>query len=151
MKPTAHETPGLKEAGRRMTRQRRLILEVLRGTTSHPDAYWVYERVRQHLPNISLGTVYRTLGVFRDLGLVLELPSATGFSRYDGRTDPHHHIHCVRCGRIADVELSMGDPARHAAIPEGFRVLSYEVVWRGICAPCQERDPHKTAKKQERR
>ena len=59
-----------------MTRQRRVILEALRGTTSHPTADEVYEMVRRRLPRISLGTVYRNLEILSGEGLVAKLEMA---------------------------------------------------------------------------
>ena len=73
----------------RMTKQRKLILDVLRSTKSHPTADWIYEKVRQEIPNISLGTIYRNLNILRDMGEIMELDYGSKYSRFDGNAENH--------------------------------------------------------------
>src|SRR5499425_1903888 len=86
----------LRARGLRLTGPRRVILEVLRGTESHPTAEWVHRVVRRRLPRVSLGTVYRNLRLLVAEGLVQELPGP--HARFDGNTSEHHHFTCVGCG-----------------------------------------------------
>src|SRR5512136_1321888 len=88
----------------RMTKQKRVILEVLKNTKSHPTADWVYDKVKKKIPNISLGTVYRNLNILKSQGEILELCYGKGFSRFDGNSSQHYHFTCEHCGRILDVE-----------------------------------------------
>src|SRR5512135_2658698 len=88
----------------RMTKQKRVILEVLKNTKSHPTADWVYDKVKKKIPNISLGTVYRNLNILKSQGEITELCYGKGFSRFDGNASHHYHFTCEQCGRILDVE-----------------------------------------------
>lgn len=127
----------LSDHKRRMTKQRRAILAVLRSTDCHPDAYWIYQEVRQQLPNISLGTIYRSLKVLCDLGLVRELNYGDQHSRYDGNVSPHGHVTCLRCGRISDVSIPKnGDFRRQAEQESGYRIQTLRFEFEGLCPNC---------------
>lgn len=127
----------LRGHGLKLTRQRRVILEALRATKAHPDAYALWAEVKAALPRVSLATVYRTLGVLARLGLVREVESSGPFGRFDGRLDPHGHITCTNCGRIADVELPDISEISAAAVVDGpFRVTGCRVELTGLCASC---------------
>lgn len=121
----------------RMTKQKRVILEVLKDTTSHPTADWVYEKVRRKIPNISLGTVYRNLNILKNQGEILELSYGKGFSRYDGTPDNHYHFTCESCGKVYDVDC----PVAHNLDKDvesgmGFRVKQHRLEFYGICKDC---------------
>jgi len=121
----------------RMTRQKRVILEVLKDTTSHPTADWVYEKVRRKIPNISLGTVYRNLNILKNQGEILELSYGKGFSRYDGTPDNHYHFTCESCGKVYDVDC----PVAHNLDEEveagmGFKVAHHRLEFYGVCKDC---------------
>ena len=93
----------------RNTRQRGIILDILRESHEHPTAEMVYREARRVLPNISLGTVYRNLNFLRDQGAVREIrPSEGGSSRFDGMGTPHAHFHCVHCSTLLDIPLPPG-------------------------------------------
>ena len=87
----------------RVTRQRTVILEELRKLTCHPTADELCDIVRRRLPHISLGTVYRNLDHLAEEGIVLRLDMAGKSKRYDGNIQPHQHVCCIYCGRVADV------------------------------------------------
>lgn len=129
----------LRQAGRRITNQRRLILETVRATDRHPTAQWVYRRVRRRLPRISLGTVYRNLRLLVEQGIIQELESG-GFARYDGNIARHHHFTCQVCGQISDVALP-GDEAldRRIASRTGCQILHYRIEFFGRCGACRAR------------
>ncbi|MDY6917722.1 MAG: transcriptional repressor [Chloroflexota bacterium] len=122
----------------RRSRQKEAILRVVRGTTSHPTADWVYERVRQEIPNISLGTVYRNLRLLTQEGEILELDIAGGLSRFDGNTSNHYHFRCAKCGRVFDLDEPV-DESIDARIAErtGFKVTHHRLEFRGLCNDCQ--------------
>ncbi len=122
--------------GLRLTRQRAAVLETLRGTTSHPDAYTVHRQVQALVPEISLGTVYRALKVLTEAGLVLELTCGQ-FSRYDGNVTPHGHVTCLRCGRIVDVDVPIDDRLNDLAEKAtGFAIHSRRIEFDGFCPDC---------------
>ncbi|MDP2660778.1 MAG: transcriptional repressor [Dehalococcoidia bacterium] len=123
---------------RRTTRQRRAILEYLRGATSHPSASALHEVLRKDIPNISLGTVYRALGVLQEEGTIQELPY-DDFSRYDARTDHHYHITCLACGRVADVEVAPALEEMTAHVQASrFKVVGHRLDFTGYCESCQD-------------
>jgi len=127
--------------GFRLTPQRRAILRVLREAADHPDATWIYERVRKELPHISLGTVYRNLSLLAEEGLIREIPLGHQPSRWDGRTDPHAHAICQRCGRVVDVELCLPQEVfTQVAESTGFRLLDARVLFEGLCPACQAQE-----------
>ncbi|MTI96103.1 MAG: transcriptional repressor [Firmicutes bacterium] len=88
----------------RNTKQRQLILDLLKGTTAHPSADWLYQRVRETMPNVSLGTVYRNLGILKQQGIIQELRHAGSQCRYDGNPEPHYHFFCDQCDQVEDIE-----------------------------------------------
>src|SRR5713226_5080679 len=90
----------LRARGLRLTGPRRVVLDVLRSTESHPTAEWVHRVVRRRLPRVSLGTVYRNLRLLVGEGLVAEIQGP--HARFDANLEAHHHFTCVRCGRILD-------------------------------------------------
>jgi Fur family peroxide stress response transcriptional regulator len=91
---------------RKHSAKRDAILEVLRETTVHPGAQWVYDRLKPAIPDLSLGTVYRNLNLFRQEGLALSLGVVNGEERFDGITEPHPHLICGACGAVEDIPVS---------------------------------------------
>jgi Fe2+ or Zn2+ uptake regulation protein len=133
----------LRARGLRLTRPRRLILEVVRATDAHPSASLVYEAVRRRLPRVSLGTVYRNLRRLAAEGLVQERVEPTGL-RFDGNLAPHDHFTCVACGRVLDVPRRRPTPAPQAPVP-GLEILSHRVEFYGRCGACRRRNPSREA------
>ena len=127
---------------RRKSKQREAILRILRGTTSHPAADWIYERVRREIPHISLGTVYRNLRLLKQDGEILELEFAGAQSRFDGNVQYHHHFICEQCGRIFDVYEPMNKAMNdRVAEKTGFKVNDHRLEFRGLCEDCQRSGP----------
>jgi Fur family ferric uptake transcriptional regulator len=121
-----------------MTRQREVILKVLKGLTSHPTADELFQLVRRELPHISLGTVYRNLDVLCEQGLVARLELGGAQRRYDAGMAPHHHARCVRCNRLTDVPLD-AISVLNFNVDEvmGFRLQDYRLELLGVCADCR--------------
>lgn len=117
------------------SRQREAILQVLRSTDTHPTANWIYERVREQIPNISLGTVYRNLSALADGGDILRINVGDGFEHFDGDISPHAHLHCKCCGSITDAGLPE-DSVSEAAKRYGFKSESTVYIAYGICERC---------------
>lgn len=127
------------DQGLRMTRTRRVILESLREREDHPTAEEVFASVREQIPRVSLGTVYRNLKLMADAGLIQRLERAGSQARFDGRSEDHLHLCCRRCGRVDDVP---GDLVRRPEYPStiaGHRVLGYDVQLISLCPRCQDR------------
>src|SRR3990167_3323016 len=89
---------------RRKSRQRQIILDELKKLKTHPRADFLFKIVRNKLPNISFGTVYRNLNLLRDRGEVLELTCGKHSCRYDGTVTNHYHFFCLKCERVFDLD-----------------------------------------------
>ncbi|HHU32884.1 MAG: Fur family transcriptional regulator [Zhaonellaceae bacterium] len=127
--------------GSRTTKQKRVILEILQNTDTHPTADWVYQEARQILPDISLGTVYRNLNLLRDLGKIQELNYGSGQSRYDGNPVNHYHFVCEKCKKVLDLDLSVVvDLDEEIREKYGFQVFNHRLEFYGLCKTCQEDD-----------
>jgi Fe2+ or Zn2+ uptake regulation protein len=124
----------------RQTRQRELILQVVRSTMDHPTADWVYRQARRHLPHISLGTVYRNLKRLAESGTIREIHSGGHPARFDGNTGRHYHIRCLGCGRVNDLPMSVDVRfEEEAGRAMNYRVLGHQLEVQGLCALCQGR------------
>ena len=94
--------------------------------------------VRQQLPHISLGTVYRTLAVLSEVGLVRELRLAGQAKRFDGDLQGHHHVRCSKCGRISDIAFEPVGPLHEAVRPlTDYEIIGYHLEFVGVCPECR--------------
>ncbi len=118
------------------SKQREIILQVLRSTNTHPTANWIYEKVRESLPNISLGTVYRNLSDLAKSGEILAIDVGDGFEHYDGDNSPHLHLTCRQCSGIEDLILGEDIFAKKAQ-ELGFTPETSVYVVYGICKKCK--------------
>ena len=136
-KPGAHAPDALRAAGKRLTRARRIILDVVRASEAHPSAAAVYRDVRRRLRRVSLATVYRNLRMLAAEGLLTERADAAGM-RFDGNTALHDHFTCVACERIYDVPaLGARGVSARVASHTGFEVLSRRIEFYGRCGACR--------------
>jgi len=126
----------LREEGKKITPQRRLIYQALEGKTTHPRAEDVYSEVRATIPDISLATVYKTLRELVDMGELLEIKHDGEQSRFDPRTDQHNHLVCTSCGRMEDVLQQFASVELNETEKRGFRIRQSEVVFWGLCPDC---------------
>lgn len=94
----------LSESGLKATHQRILILEAFLLSNEHPTAEMLYNQVKSKSPALSLGTVYKTLDAFTDVGLIKKVKTAEDTVRYDFNTHSHHHLFCQKTNRIIDYE-----------------------------------------------
>ncbi len=125
----------LARAGFRLTPQRWTVWAALCEVGGHPTADRLYRRVRASHPMVSRATVYKTLDLLVQVGLVTALPTADGVTRFDPG-GPHVNLECVRCGRIEDVQ----DPQLLASVSRLARRRRFRadrgVVVQGTCARC---------------
>jgi Fur family ferric uptake transcriptional regulator len=125
-----------------MTKQRQVLLEELKKLHSHPTAIELYEIVRKRLPHISLGTVYRNLEFLADIGLINKLEIAGVQKRFDGKTENHYHIRCIRCNRVEDVPLEpIPEVERAVTGVSDYEVLTHRLEFVGLCPACR-REAH---------
>lgn len=130
-----------REQGVPFTLQRRVVLEAALELDNHPTADQIHEAVARRYPGIARTTVYRTLETLVRNGLLTKACHPGRGVRYDGRTDVHHHLICLRCDEVIDIAdrkldaLSIPDTSEH-----GFEVSDYRVQIRGICRRCREEE-----------
>ena len=126
-----------RKKGIKLTHQRLEIFREVAASLEHPDAEAIYKALHPRLPTVSLDTVYRTLWLLNDLGLVTTLGPRRDSVRFDANTMPHHHYVCVRCGLARDFE---SDELGRLPVPESVKgfgsVISRHVEIRGICEKC---------------
>jgi Fe2+ or Zn2+ uptake regulation protein len=127
----------LRERGLRATSQRVVMHRLLRDRNRHVTAEELLGEASEQLPGVSLPTVYATLELFEDLGLVRRVQTGGGTMVFDPRIDPHHHLTCRRCGAVEDVEapVELGKVLRRAR-RAGFDAEHAEVVVSGLCRDC---------------
>jgi Fur family ferric uptake transcriptional regulator/Fur family peroxide stress response transcriptional regulator len=128
----------LRERGQRVTPQRLAIARTVRELDRHTTAETVFCRVSEQMPGVSLPTVYATLDLLEEVGLVRRVPTQAGTAVFDPRTEDHHHLVCRGCGEIVDVDA----PVDRADLLEAARTLGFaaddaQVVVRGLCADCR--------------
>jgi Fur family peroxide stress response transcriptional regulator len=131
---------------RKHSKKRDEILNVIRSTTSHPSAQWVYEQLKPAFPRLSLGTVYRNIKTLREEGALASVGVVQGEERFDGRVRPHPHFICSRCGRVIDIggdsnetlEGSPGEEPPEAEIQPGLYVDHRRTVFYGLCEDCRK-------------
>ena len=125
---------------RRETKQREAILNALRSADSHPTADQIYATVRNLLPNISKGTVYRNLKILREEGEIAELNLSSTVSRYEGRPENHYHFRCESCDRVFDLDEPVNNKLNErVAQRTGFQVSYHQLEFRGLCPDCQQK------------
>lgn len=126
------------EHGLRITPQRRVILELLVDDDSHPTAEEVYERVQAIMPDVSRTTVYNTLRELSELGELTPVHDLnTGGQRYDTNEAPHHHLYCVTCHSLIDIDRDFQGMTLSPEEASGYQILSRQVTFYGICPDCQ--------------
>jgi Fe2+ or Zn2+ uptake regulation protein len=133
----AELTELLRERGLRATSQRVVMHRLLRDRNRHVSAEELLSEASDRLPGVSLPTVYATLELFEQLGIVRRVNGGGGTLMWDTRADAHHHMICRNCGRIEDMETPLDlERARRSAARAGFRPDRAEVVVSGLCASC---------------
>jgi Fe2+ or Zn2+ uptake regulation protein len=127
----------LRERGMRVTPQRVVLHRALRELDRHVTADELLDAVADRLPNVSLPTIYATLDLLEELGMVRRVQRA-GTTLFDPRTDSHHHLICTACGSIEDLDSSLDTAAlERAAARHGFEHERIEAVVHGRCERCR--------------
>jgi len=126
---------------KRNTLQRTLVLDMVLKLRSHPTADEVYAEINKIYPTISRATVYRNLQQLCESGAIVRRVIPDSPDRYDHITTQHYHIRCIRCGKVADVEMPyFEDIAHQVKDTHGFCLTSHSIVFEGICEDCQKKD-----------
>ena len=138
-----------RESGLPVTLQRRAVFEAILERVDHPTADQVYAAVHERLPQISRMTVYRILATLVWLGLISKTCHLGSTARFDPKIHQHHHLVCLDCGGIIDLEearlnqIQLPDVRRH-----GFEITDYHIHFRGRCARCREESQTPGARRQ---
>lgn len=130
----------LRARGQRVTSQRLVINRLLRERDRHVTADEVFTAVSNTLPGTSLPTVYATLELFEQLGIVRRVHTGGGTALFDTRTTEHHHLVCKDCGKVEDLDTPLElSPALQSAKATGFTPDRASLVIEGHCAACKTR------------
>jgi len=135
--PSGINRKALNSAGARLTNQRALILEIIR--QGHLDADEIYQRAREKQPRLNLSTVYRTLRMLKELGLVEELHFDEAHHHYElKRHAEHHHLVCLGCGKVVEFNCLLSPKIKsNIGREKGFEITGIEVVMSGYCPECR--------------
>ncbi|MGQ9631710.1 MAG: Fur family transcriptional regulator [bacterium] len=123
----------------RRSRQRERILEILRSTEIHPTANWIYDRLREEFPDLSMGTVYRNLNVLLEQGSIQRIDFGSTFDRFDANASPHYHFICEQCGGIFDLKLPVDDGLNDRVNRStNFKATRHRIEFLGLCDRCSK-------------
>jgi Fur family transcriptional regulator, ferric uptake regulator len=122
----------------RMTRQRRVVLQILEESQDHLDAETIYARARARDAKISLATVYRALAMFKRRGLVEEQRLGEGHGHFEKKhSRPHYHFSCTACGRVVELEgTQVLELAQRLCADQGLQVATVQLLVSGTCDAC---------------
>ena len=123
-------------------RKRDAILSCLRQTKVHPSADWVFQQLKPEIPDLSLGTVYRNLSLFKEQGLITSLGTVKGVERFDGDTHSHVHFICTNCDTVMDLEGMPQLPSLHQAVENdlGSQIDGCQITFTGLCRECMHQN-----------
>ena len=123
------------------SRQRESIMNFLAARTDHPTAEVIYTNLRQEIPNLSLGTVYRNLSLLSDIGDILKISTGNGPDHFDGNPTPHNHFICNKCGAVIDLEMDNIEHIDEVA-SKNFdgNIQGHVIYFHGICPDCLKQE-----------
>lgn len=126
-----------REGHYRRSALRERILVLLKSTDSHPTANWLYGKLRGEFPDLSLGSVYRNLGILVNQEKINKIDYGSTFDRFDAKTIPHYHFICETCGSVSDLPIPV-NPALNDLVngSTGFHAVRHEIEFYGQCARC---------------
>jgi Fur family peroxide stress response transcriptional regulator len=137
-----------RESGIPCTIQRRAILEAVLERDDHPTVAQVFEAVRATNRGVSKATVHRNLDVMAGMGVITKTCHPGNAARYDARTDIHHHLICLRCESVVDID---DENLNSLTIPDtsayGFEVTDFRVQLRGVCKKCRDGEQKRSTRK----
>jgi Fur family peroxide stress response transcriptional regulator len=135
----------IKQRGLRMTRQRAAVLEVLSQIKGHPKAEDIYRKLHRRMPQVSFGTVYRSLKLLEELGFARELRFGKRHSRYERNPSHHQHFTCSVCGEIMDIDEPIPSPPNELMVGGAkLRVDGVRLDYYGICERCDGKSNKQT-------
>ena len=132
-----NEKVNIKDLG--LTRQREVVLQVIREEPEHLTANEVFDKAKRLLPGISFATVYNSLRYLKEAGHIAEISFGNGASRFDSKLTRHDHAICTKCGKLVDMEIELSaEIINFAAEFSRFKPESLELTLRGLCPDCNK-------------
>jgi Fur family transcriptional regulator, ferric uptake regulator len=130
----------LRERGARLTLQREIILDTLESMSGHIAVEDVYRRIHPRFPQVNVSTIYRTLELLEEAGLIAHTHFHDGAAKWHRKEDAHHqHLVCERCGAEIDLDLSLIEPFAHDLRDRyGFAANFEHFAIVGVCSACQQ-------------
>lgn len=133
----------LRNRGFKVTPQRLAIYKVLINTRSHPSAEMIFNDLQPVYPTMSLATVYKTIEILQELGLVQRLNVGEDSFRYDAIVDSHPHIRCLGCGRVDDLEeVDSQEFVKSINEATSYKITGQQFYFFGYCPACQKQKKH---------
>jgi len=130
----------LREKGFKVTPQRLAIYKMLSSTKSHPNAEMIFNELQPMYPTMSLATVYKTMEILKEIGLVQMLNASEDSFRYDADTSNHPHVRCMECGRIDDVDnIDSEEFVNQVSQGTKYQLTGQQFYFYGICPECQKK------------
>ena len=128
----------LRDKGFKVTPQRLAIYSVLSATKAHPSAEMIFNELQPHYPTMSLATVYKTIEILKEIGLVQILNVGEDSFRYDAVTHNHPHIRCMSCGRVDDLDnIDSSEFISDVSSKTAYRLTGQQFYFYGVCPECQ--------------
>ena len=129
----------LRGNGFKVTPQRLAVYEVLANTKEHPNVEMIFNSLQATYPTMSLATVYKTIDILNEIGLVQILNAGEDSFRYDADMSNHAHVRCVECGRVDDVfDLDAAKVTREIEAGTRYRLTGQQFYFYGVCPECQK-------------
>lgn len=136
-------TATLRDRGFKVTPQRLAIYETLRQTKSHPSAEMIFQQLQPHYPTMSLATVYKTIEILKEIGLIQVLNVGEDSFRYDADVHNHPHVRCMKCGRVDDViGVESEEFIDMIAKSTSYQLTGQQFYFYGVCPKCQLTNSH---------
>ena len=118
-----------------MTKQKRLILDIINNSYTHPTAEEIYKEAKRIMPSIALGTVYRNLGIMTEEGLIRRIACDRSPDRFDRTAPRHDHFLCTKCGEVEDTDVS--SLVSLIENSTGEHIEGYELMIKHVCDSCK--------------
>jgi Fur family peroxide stress response transcriptional regulator len=133
----------LRDKGFKVTPQRLAIYQVLANTKAHPSAEMIFTQLQPSYPTMSLATVYKTIEILKEIGLVQILNVGEDSFRYDANINSHCHICCMSCGRVDDLEgIDSDDFVAKVADKTEYQLSGQQFYFYGVCPECSQKTNH---------
>jgi len=126
---------------RRRSRQRERIFDLVRFSSNHPTAQWIYETLKVEIPSLSLGNVYRNISILVEEGLLISREFGDRIEHLDAITEKHYHFICDKCKAVTDFSLPVQEMIiKKASKISGHLITGHTINFYGICEKCNKKN-----------